>query len=218
MSDTSTIVEYLPLLLKGALTTIVVSFYALVLATILGLVVGLARSTRRAVLYPLTVAYVEIFRSIPTLVLLFMVFYAVPVVLKIDLPAFPTAVVGLGVSGSAFMAEIIRSGVESVGTAQWDAAYSLGMRYPTVVRYVVLPQALRLALPPAISLYVAMIKDSSLILVVGVVELTTTGMAIRALSRGRATLGVFLLVGALYFVICYTLSLAGQWLERRIRI
>ena len=218
MLDINTVLEYFPLLPKGAAKTIVVSLSALVVSTILGLVVGLARATRLPGLYPLTVAYVEILRSLPTLVLLFLVFYAIPAVMGFNLQAFPAAVLALGVSGSAPMAEVVRGGIEAVSAGQWEAAHSLGMRYTTILRYVALPQALRISLPPAISLYVAMIKDSSLILIVGVVELTNTGMQIRGLSRGRGTLLVFTVMAAMYFVICYTIAYAGSRLERRIQV
>lgn len=218
MLDFNTVVQYFPLLLQGAGVTIVVSLSALVVSTLLGLLVGLARATRLPGIYPLTVAYVEAFRSLPTLVLLFLTFYAIPALMGFNLPPFPAAVLALGVSGSAPMAEIVRGGVEAVSAGQWEAAHSLGMRYPAIVRYVVLPQALRIALPPAISLYVAMIKDSSLVLLVGVVDLTTTGMQIRGLSRGRGTLLVFTVMAVMYFIICYTIAFAGSRLERRIRI
>jgi polar amino acid transport system permease protein len=218
MSDLSVVAEHLPRFIGGAVTTIEVSLLALMLATSLGLVIGLARASRRRWLYLPSVVYVEFLRSVPPLVLLFMTFYAVPIVMGIDMPGFPAAVVALGVAGSAAMAEIIRGGVEAIGRGQWDAAHSLGMRYPEVTRYVVLPQAVRLALPPAISLYVSMLKDSSLVLLVGVVELTAVGMQVRGLSFGRGTLVVFLVVAAFYFVMCYTLSLAGGWIGRRVRI
>ena len=191
---------------------------ALLLSTVLGLIVGLARATRRPIVYQLTVAYVETFRSIPLLVFLFLVFFGIPVAINVDIPAFEAAVIALGVSGSATMAEVIRGAVESVPAGQWEAAQSLGMRYPAVVRHVILPQALRLALPPVVSLYVAIVKDSSLILLVGVVELTTTGMQVRALTRGTGTAPIFLILAATYFVLCYSISSAGQWLERRIQI
>lgn len=218
MNDIPIIVQYIPALLRGALTTVEVSLAALLLATVLGLIVGLARATRRPIVYPLTVAYVETFRSIPLLVFLFLVFFGIPVAVNVDVPAFAAAVIALGVSGSATMAEVIRGAVESISGGQWEAAQSLGMRYPAVVRYVVLPQALRIALPPVVSLYVAIVKDSSLILVVGVVDLTTTAMQIRSLTRGTGTVPLFLILAATYFVLCYSISSAGQWLERRIEI
>lgn len=216
--DLSLLGAYFPQLLAGAITTIEVSFGALLLATLLGFVVGLLRTLKSRWLVLTTSAYVEVLRSVPTLVILFFTYYAVPVVLRLDIPSVAAAVLALGVAGSAYMAEIVRGGVESVGHTQWEAAYSLGMRYPDVVRYVILPQALRVSLPPAVSLYVALIKDSSLVLLVGVVELTAVGMNIRGIVHGQGTLGIFLAMAIMYFVICYSVALAGQWLERRIRI
>jgi polar amino acid transport system permease protein len=216
--DVSVVIIYVPQLLAGTLTTIEVAAGSILLASILGLAVGLLRAAKRRWLYLLLGVYVEFFRSIPTLVMLFLVYFSIPIMLGFDIPSFPAAVLALGVAGSAYMAEIVRGGVESIVPTQWEAAYSLGMRYPAVVRYVVLPQALRVALPPAVSLYVALIKDCSLVLLVGVVELTAVSMNIRGTIHGRNTLGIFLVMAALYFVLCYTVAFVGQQVERRLQV
>ena len=216
--DFALIVEYLPRLLQAALVTIEVSLLSLILATVMGLVVALMRTSRRRWLYLPAVAYTEVLRSVPTLVLLFLMFFALPALLGLNIPNFPAAVLALGLAGSASMAEIIRGGIEAIGHGQWEAAHSLGLHYPAILRFVIMPQALRLSIPPAISLYVALIKDSSLILLVGVVELTTVGMSIRSLTHGRASLAVFLTMGVMYFIICTTVAILGDRLERRLRI
>jgi polar amino acid transport system permease protein len=208
----------MPVLLRGAGLTLQLSSVTLVFGTILGLIFALMRLSRRPWLYLPAVAYVELFRSVPVLLQLFLFYYAVPLVLRIDIPSYPAAILALSLYCGAFMTEVIRTGVESVPPGQWEASYSLGMRYPATVRYILMPQALRVALPPMINVYVSIIKDSSLVSVIGYMELTGAGLAVRESSVGRGTLGVLLVVAALYFVIAYTLSLAGQGLERRIRI
>ncbi len=216
--DFTLIVEYFPRLLEAALVTIQVSLAALALATIMGFIAALTRTSHRTWLYLPAVAYTEALRSVPTLVLLFLLYYALPALLRLNIPSFPAAVLALGLAGSAYMAEIIRGGIEAIGHGQWEAAHSLGLRYPAILRFVIMPQALRLSIPPAISLYVALIKDSSLILLVGVVELTTQGMQIRALTHGRSSFAVFITLGIMYFVICTAVALAGNRLERRLLI
>jgi len=116
------------------------------------------------------------------------------------------------------LAEVVKTGIESVARGQWEASSSLGMRYLGAVRYVILPQALRVALPPAVGVYIFTIKDSSLASVIGYLELTGSGLAIRESSFGRGTLGVLMVVAAIYFIIAFSVSSVGQSLERRIKV
>ena len=209
------IVSYIPLLLNGLEITVELSVGALLLATAIGMVVGLMRSLGVRWLYFLTVPYVEGLRAVPPLVVLFFAYYAIPILFGIDVPSFAAAVLALGVAGGAYMAEIVRGGVQAVNRGQWEAGYSLGMPYARVVSTVILPQAIRVAVPPAISLYVALIKDSSLVSAIGVVDLTAAGMNVRGVLFGQGTIIVFLLMGVFYFAICYSVSQMGLWLERR---
>ncbi len=218
MGDFQTVVHYFPVLLAGAVVTLKLSSLSLLIGTLLGIIVGLMRSSRHRLLRLPASLYVEIFRSVPILLQLFFVYYALPLVVGIDLPSYPAAITALSLYCSAYMAEVVRTGVESVARGQWEASYSLGMRYLSALRYVIMPQALRVALPPAIGVYIFTIKDSSLASVIGYLELTGSGLAIRESNFGQSTFGVFMVVAAIYFIIAYSLSLAGQALERRIRI
>jgi polar amino acid transport system permease protein len=218
MPAVDVVIPYIPLILQGTVVTLQITVLAIALGTGLGLVIGLMRSSSRTALSLPARAYIELFRSIPGLLQLFIVFYAIPLVLDVDIPAFVAAVVALGMICAAYMAEVVRTGTESVGKGQWEAANSLGLRYPGVIRYVVLPQALRVSLPPAISIYIATFKETSLVSVIGLLELTGTSNSVRGLTFGRATIVIFVLVATIYFVISYSMSWAGQRLERRIRV
>jgi len=113
------------------------------------------------------------------------------------------------------MAEIVRSGIQSVAKGQWEAARSLGLSYYRTMRHVVLPQALRVMIPPTIGVYVSTIKESSLASIIGFVELLGQGMAIRESNAGRSTADVLVAVAFGYFVMCFALSRLGLYLERR---
>jgi His/Glu/Gln/Arg/opine family amino acid ABC transporter permease subunit len=212
------VLDYLPVLARGAVTTIVLSFFSVLFGTIVGLVVGLMRSSKRGWLRLPATGYIGLFRSIPILILLFFVYFGLPIVLGINMPSFPAAILALSLYCGAYMAEVVRTGVEAVGKGQWDASHALGMRYLGTLRYVVMPQALRVAVPPAVSVCIFTLKDSSLASVIGFLELTATGLAIRESGLGQGGVGVLLTVALIYFVLAYSLSFAGQRLERSIRI
>ena len=218
MGDIDLVVRYLPVLIAGTITTLKLSGLSLVFGTILGLVVGLGRTSRGRIPHALATAYVELFRSVPILLQLFFIYYALPILFRIDIPSYPAAIAALSIYCSAYMAEVVRTGLQSVAAGQWEAASSLGMDHPAVLRYVIIPQAVRVAIPPAIGVYVFTIKDSSLASVIGFTELTGSGLAIRESAFGHGTFGVLMTVAGIYFVLAFSLSLLGQYAHRRIRI
>jgi polar amino acid transport system permease protein len=209
--------RYLPVIAAGTVTTLQLSSVAIIIGIILGTILGLMRSSHIRPVRVLAAAYIEVFRSIPILLLLYFVYFAMPLLLRIDIPSFPAAVTGLGLYCSGYMAEVVRTGVEAVAKGQWEAGYSLGMPYRGVLRWVVLPQAISVAIPPAISVCIVVVKDSALASVIGYVELTNAGVAVREAAFGRASIGVLVVVAAIYFAINYSLSLAGQYFERKVR-
>lgn len=207
--------SYLWLLAKGLLVTLELSFFALLLGSAVGLVLGLMRSAPRWWIGVLPFLYIEVVRSTPFLILLFFIYYGMPLALNTDIPAYPAAIWALSLHCSGYMAEVVRAGVLSVPRGQWEAAYALGLRYPRVMRLIVLPQAMRVMIPPTIGVYVSTIKESALASVIGFVELLGTGMAIRDTNTGRNTGDVLLAVAAFYFVVCFALSRVGRILELR---
>jgi His/Glu/Gln/Arg/opine family amino acid ABC transporter permease subunit len=207
--------NYLLLLLSGAWVTLKLSLGALVLGSIAGIVLGAMRGSRRWPLRLLALVYIEGLRSTPFVILLFLIFYAMPLALDLDIPPYPAAISALSLHCSAYMAEVVRSGILSVPKGQWEAAASLGLPYWRIMRLIVLPQALRVMIPPTIGVYVSTIKESSLASIVGFVELLGQGMAIRESNAGRSTADVLVAVAFGYFAICFTLSRLGLYLERR---
>jgi His/Glu/Gln/Arg/opine family amino acid ABC transporter permease subunit len=207
--------NYLLLLLKGAGITLELSLGSLVLGSLGGIVFGAMRSSRWRVLKAIALVYIEAVRSIPFVILLFFVFFALPLALDMDIPAYPAAIAALSVHCSSYMAEVVRSGIESIPKGQWEAAASLGLPYYRIMRLIVLPQALRVMLPPTIGVYVSTIKESSLASIIGFVELLGQGMAIREANALRGSADVLVAVAFGYFVICFSLSQVGRYLERR---
>jgi His/Glu/Gln/Arg/opine family amino acid ABC transporter permease subunit len=215
MTDTS-LLAYAPILLKAVGLTIWLSWLALLIGGVGGLVLALMRTSRFRPLSLFAMLYTEFFRSIPILIVLFFCFYGVPLVFGTDLSAFAAASLALGLHASAMMSEVIRAGIGSVGTGQWEAAQAAGMTYRQMMRHIIGPQAIQVILPPSVGIYIMVLKESSVASIIGYVELTETGLLIReSVGGGFTILGV---VALLYFVLCYSISLAGGALESRMKI
>jgi polar amino acid transport system permease protein len=207
------VAAYWYVLLKGAAITLWISWLALILGGLVGLVVGLLRIAPWAAVRWLAIAYIEVFRSVPPLVLFFGCFYGLSYALQLDLSPFTAATVALTATASALMAEVVRAGIESVTRGQWEAALSQGMHYHQVFRYVVWPQAIRVMLPPSVGVYISTLKDSSLASIIGYVELTKSGLLVRETTG--ISFEVLLIIAVMYFIINYSISLVGAALERR---
>jgi polar amino acid transport system permease protein len=203
---------YLSLIANGFLVTIVISVIALSLASVLGLALGAIRAARLPIVSQLVGAYVRIFRSIPVVIQLFLVFYGVPVFLGITLDPIPSAVITLTLYEGAYMTEIARAGIEALPRGQTDAARALGMRYRSTMRHVVMPQALRVITPPWVGLLVGGIKDSSLASIIGVMDVTGAALTVRADTFSNWD--IFAILTGLYFCVCTIVSYAGARLER----
>lgn len=208
--------ENLTLLAKGLWVTIWLSVVGFVGGTILGAILFTPRLFHGRIagaFRVLTIIYVEAMRRIPLLVLLLVVFFGLPLV-GIDVSAVFSAAVGLVIFASAYMAENIRTGMEAVKKQQWEAAAALGLTTLQQLRYVVLPQALRVMIPPSVGFYVGLIKDTSIATIVGFTELTHAGVIIR--YRIGESFIVFTTIMLLYFMICYPIAQLGRWTERRL--
>lgn len=199
-------------LLGGFLVTLQLSVLAIALGTTLGLLVGLIRSTHVPVLTQVARGYVEIFRGSPLLMQLFFIYFGLPY-LGFDVDKLFAATLALTLYSGAYIAEIVRAGIEAVPKGQIEAAYSLGLSFFEVMRHVVLPQTITVALPPLIGFYIGLVKDTSLATIIGYRELIRESQSI--IDRTARPLEVYLAVAVLYFVICYPLSLVATRLERR---
>ena len=203
------------LFMQGLGNTALLCVCGLGLGLVIALFVGLARaSSYRWLAWPAGL-YIEIVRDSPLLMQLYLIFFALPL-LGFQVPIFVAGVATLMINSSAFMAEIVRAGIQSVGRDQWDASRSLGMGYIQAMRWVVLPQAFRVMIPPGVGLLIGLIKDSSVISVISYLELTRVGQILT--EKTFLSFQVFGIVAALYFLMCYPLSRVALYAERRLKV
>jgi polar amino acid transport system permease protein len=202
-------------LLEATWVTVKLSSLSLVLAFLLGLVFGIMRASRIHVFRYVALVYIEVVRGIPLLVVLLTIFFLLPILMNQQVPDFIAVVTSLALYGGAFAAEIVRAGIESIGRGQWEAARSSGLSTWQVMRFIVMPQAFLVIIPPAAGLFVGLIKDSSLATVVGYVELMKAGDIVRN-NPPFYTFGPLSVVALNYFVLCFSLSRFGRWLEQRL--
>lgn len=211
----SRLVEIFPFFLKGLWMTTQIAFISLVSCTFLGLILGIFRSGRNVILKRLIGVYVSFVRGTPFVVQVFIIFFILPE-WGIQLEAFPAALLAMAIMGSAFICEIVAGGISSIPKGQWEAASSSGLTLTQQLRLVILPQAMKVILPPLVGQYVLLIKDTSVVSVIGVMELTRVGWV--TVVRIPEGLMVFSLVGALYFLISYPLILLSNYLERKMAV
>ena len=209
------LIEIFPFFLKGLWMTVVVSGLGLTFGTVLGLLLGILRAgNRKVITWPIG-AYVAVIRGTPFVVQIFIIFFILPE-WGIQLEALTAAILALTILGTAFICEIVAGGIKAVPRGQWEAAASSGLSTVQQLRLVIVPQAMQTILPPLVGQYVLLIKDSSVVSVIGVVELTRVGWV--TVVRIPEGLMVFSLVGILYFVISYPLIRLSNYLETRMAV
>lgn len=204
--------EYMPLLFEGMWRTVAVTLLALCLATLLGLIWALLRTSGVQALAVPTRILVEFVRGIPILVILFYIYFVMPEI-GLDLTAFQAGVIGLALTYSCYIGETFRAGIEAVDKGQIEAAKSIGMRRPLMMRRVVLPQAFRIVVPPYANNLVMLLKDSSQVSVISVAELTMQGKMLASSTFDNMT--VFTLVALLYLCLTIPLNMVMRRVELR---
>jgi polar amino acid transport system permease protein len=204
--------EFMPILLQGVGLTIVVSVGSLALSTLLGLGWALMRVSQHTALRLTSKFAVNIIRGIPIIVQLFYIYFVLPD-FGIALSALQAAIIGLGIAYSAYQAENFRAGIEAIDPGQIEAAQSIGMRRFLIMRRVILPQAVRIVLPPYGNVMIMMLKDSSQASTITVAELALQGKLIASSTFKNMT--VFSLVALLYLCMSLPLMALVTWLERR---
>ena len=212
--DFSFLWAYRWLILTGLGVTVAYTIGTILLGLVVGLVTGLLRLSRNPVITAPLVAYVEIFRCTPLLVQIVWFYYALPVVLGIDIPAYAAATLVLSLYTGAFYAEIIRGGVNSIERGQWDAARAIGMRRGQVMRHVILPQAGKRMIPPFMNQSIIQLKNTSLVSTIAVADLLYEGTIITAATY--RPLEVYTMIAVIYFIVLFPLTLAAQQVERRL--
>lgn len=212
-----TYLEYLPdwgpRLVDGAIVTARLSLVGFALALCLGALLVAMQRSGSGLLAVLANAYVQFVRTVPLLALLLALYFALPS-LGVTLSGYWAGALGLGLHGSAYVAEILRGGLTAIHRGQREAALAVGLSPWKVFAHVVFPQALRIMLPPLLNTYVALLKDSSLCALIATDELMLAARAIS--SESFLPLHIFLLVGLFYFGIAFPLSMLSRLLERRL--
>ncbi len=199
-------------IVQAAQWTLALSAIAFVGGALLGLLVALSRTSENAVARNAARAFIQIFQGTPLLLQLFLIFFGAPV-LGLDINPWVAAGAALVLNSAAFLAEIWRGCIEAVPRGQWEAAQALNLSYLNRMRFVVLPQAFKIALPPTVGYVVQIIKGTSLAAIIGFTEITRAGQIIN--NATFQPLHVFTTVAALYFVICWPLSLLAARMERK---
>ena len=209
------LIRSMPFFLKGVWMTVAVSGLSLIAGTIIGFICGIIRAGRNKILRAIIGAWVDIIRGTPFLVQVFIVFFILPSA-GIELRAFPAAVIALSNLTASFICEIVAGGILAVSKGQREAATASGLSQYQQLRFIVLPQAMRSIMPPLVGQYVLLIKDSSVVSAIGVVDITRVGwLTVQRIPEG---LMVFGLVGLLYFAVCYPLINLSGYLERRMTV
>jgi polar amino acid transport system substrate-binding protein len=206
--------KFLPPLLKGAGITVFLSVVSMAVAVLLGLVLTLLRLYGPTPVATVATAYVELYRGTPLLIQLYILYYGLPS-LGIALSPLVAAIAGLGMNYAAYEAEIYRAGINAVPKGQMEAALSLGMTQFLAIRRIILPQAIKITLPAITNDFIALFKDSSLVSIIAMVELTKTYNILAATTLRFFSIG--LIAALLYFAMSYPLSLFSRKLEERMK-
>lgn len=211
--DISLITNHLPLLLLGALVTIEITAVSVAIGTMFGLFVGIAELSRYRWLRVPAKIYVDFIRGTPLLVQIFIIYFALPIVLGMRIEPFVAAVAACSINSGAYVAEIFRAGIQSIDKGQMEAGRSLGMTWTQTMVHIVIPQAFRRIIPQLGNEFIAMLKDSSLVSVIGFEELTRKGQLIIASTYG--SLEIWTAVAIIYLVMTLSITRFVAYLEKR---
>ncbi len=212
MINVQLIIDSLPLLLRGALVTLQISILGCAAGIVCGTLLGVLHTSKNKLIRSIITLYVTLIRGTPMLIQIAFAAYVLPE-LGLKLPLFWAAILAISANSAAYVSQIIRAGIVSVGSGQIEAARVLGMKQLQITRYIVLPQAFRVVLPALGNEFITLIKDSSLASTIGVVELTKEAWFIR--SRTFDALTVYCAVALIYLIMTTTLSFIIDRLERR---
>ena len=209
------LIDSVPFFFKGLWVTVQVAALSLAIGTVGGFVLGIIRAGRLCALNLVLAGYVDLIRGTPFLVQIFIVFFILPE-WGIQLEAFSSAVLSLSIYGTAYICEIVCGAIQAVPQGQREAAVSSGLSWIQQMRYVVVPQALRPILPPLVGQYVLLIKDTAVVSVIGLTDVTRVGwLTVQRIPNGILVFG---LVGLMYFMICYPLVFLSNRLEDRLTV
>ncbi|MFG1380437.1 amino acid ABC transporter permease [Xanthobacter versatilis] len=202
-------------LLESLQWTLALTGLAMVGGGIAGFLVALMRTARTSALRIAAGIYIQVVQGIPVLMILFLSYYGLSLA-GYQLPAIVAAGLSMSIYASGYLGEIWRGCIQAVPKPQWESGESLALTIPQQYLYIILPQAIRISLPPTVGFLVQLVKNTSIAALIGFVELTRAGQLIN--NATFQPFRVFLTVAALYFVICYPMSQLSRWLERRLHV
>jgi polar amino acid transport system permease protein len=208
--------QYLPYLATGVWITLYVTLASTSIGLVLGVVIAVLRLSKNPILSLPMLAYIEFFRNTPTLVKLVWVFYLVPILIGLQTDAVTSCIIALAMSAGAYIAEVLRAGIQDVPRGDIEAAQAIGMRPVTVLRRIILPQALRKVLPPLANTFIVFLKYSSLVSIVGVSDLTYRASVISTTTF--RPIETYTVLALFYFVLCYGLSKLFNIVEGRMAV
>lgn len=214
--DWSVVTQNIHLLLPALEMTFKVAIASEILALVMGLIAALARSSPSKLLNVPAAIYIDTFRAIPLLVLLIWMYYGVSIVIGINFTAFQAGVLGLGLFYGAYTAEVFRSGLQAIPRGQREAALTLGLSRWQATYAVVLPQAIRIVTPALTNYFVGMMKDVTLIAVIGLTEFMRTAQTV--VSRTFRPFEIYTFVALVYLILTITFSRIVAWMERRVPV
>lgn len=213
--DFSIIPKYTPMLLDGVRVTILLTLLAVGIGVLLGLIAALMKMSKLKLIRFIASAYIEIIRGTPVMVQLFLIFYGLPQLLNHVIPDLLAAVIALGVNSGAYVSEIIRAGIQAVDKGQTEASYSLGMNPKMTMQYIIIPQAVKNILPALVNEFIALIKESSVVSVIGLSDLTRRSTMISSVTF--KPFEPLITIAAVYFIMTFSLSKFMGRIERRLR-
>lgn len=209
--DLGFLLEYKMFYIEGVKNTISIAFLSVLFGLILGIILCLMKISKNKVLNGISSAYIEFFRGTPLIVQVYIIYFGLP----LNLPKFPAGVIALSLNSGAYVAEIIRSGIQAVDKGQMEAARSLGMHYGMAMRYIIIPQAIKNVLPALGNEFIVIIKESAIVSVIGIHELMYNAATVKG-NTYRPFIPLFI-AAILYFILTFTLSKGMAKLERRLR-
>lgn len=209
-------IDALPYLMHGLWLTIVITVISLLIALVIGLVLGVFSITRNKWLKGIAMVYVDIIRGTPILVQILFIYFGLPAATGIGFSALTAGIIAISVNAGAYLVEIFRAGINSIDKGQMEAGRTLGFSYRETMQIIILPQAVRRMIPAFVNQFIVSIKDTSLLSVIGIAELTMSGQSIYA--QNFRAFEILFVVGVLYFVLIYILTIVSRWLERRLDV
>ena len=211
--DFELIQRALPILLMGAGVTIEITAFSVAIGFFIGLFVGIARISQFKILRIMAAVYADCIRGTPLLVQIFLIYFALPMAIGQRVEPFIAAVAACGINSGAYVSEIFRAGIQAIEVGPMEAGRSLGLTWWQTMRFIILPQAFKNILPPLGNEFIAMLKDSSLVSVIGFEELTRRGQLIIAQTYG--SFEIWMTVAVLYLIMTMAISRIVAFLEKR---